>query len=213
MTSRQQNRNISTPLPYLTALMAVIAVSIGSCQLKEGGRSSFEHSTKSQSNEQRWAERIDLPGVPNMHKVSEDLYRGAQPTAEGIKQLEKLGIKTIVNLRFITSDRKLLKGTGLEYEHINTTTLSTDTKDVIRFLKIVTNTERTPIFVHCHRGAERTGVMCAAYRIVVQNWTKEQAIEEMTKGGFTTHTIKKNLLDDIRKMDVDKLNYDTNLSE
>jgi protein tyrosine/serine phosphatase len=108
-------------------------------------------------------------------------------------------------LRFITSDRKLLKGTGLRYEHINTTTLSTDTKDVIRFLKIATNAEQAPAFVHCHCSAERTGIMCAAYRIVVQNWTKEEAIEEMTKGRFTSHTIKKNLLKDIRKMDVDEL--------
>lgn len=198
---------------FLVIFLAGINVSINSCRLGKTGHKSLEYAANNEPRPSKWAERIDLPGVPNLHKVSEDLYRGAQPTTEGMKQLEKLGIKTIVNLRFITSDRKLLKGTGLEYEHINTTTLTTDTKDVIRFLKIATNPDCTPVFVHCHRGVDRTGVMCAAYRIIVQNWTKEQAIKEMTKGGFTTRTIKKNLLNDIRKMDIDKLNYDINLSE
>ena len=213
MTSKHQNRKKSTLLPYLAMLLAGISISIGSCRLGETGRDSVEYSAKSGPRPNKWARRIDLPGLPNLHKVSEDLYRGAQPTAEGMKQLEKLGVKTIVNLRFLTSDRKMLKDTGLEYEHINTTTFSTDTKDVIRFLKIVTNAERTPVFVHCHRGVDRTGVMCAAYRIVVQDWTKEEAVEEMTKGGFTTRTIKKNLLNDIRKLDAEKIRRRTGLSE
>lgn len=154
---------------------------------------------------------MDLPGLPNLHKVSDSLYRGAQPTAEGLKQLEKLGIKTVFNLRFLTSDRKKLKGTQLDYEHINTTTFSTETKNVIRFLKIATDPQRTPIFVHCHRGVDRTGVMCAAYRIVVEGWSKEEAIEEMTNGGFTSRPIKKNLLDYLRKMDVEKIQRDAGL--
>lgn len=186
-------------------LLAGMTVSIGSCQLGEPGRESVRYSSQSGPRPNKWAKRIDLPGVPNLHKVSDGLYRGAQPSAEGMRRLEKLGIKTIVNLRFITSDRKLLKGRQLDYEHINTTTLSTETKDVIRFLKIATNTERTPVFVHCHRGVERTGVMCAAYRIVVEGWSKEEAIEEMTKGGFTSRTIKRNLIGDIRRMDVDRI--------
>ena len=105
-------------------------------------------------------------------------------------------------MRFIISGRDKIKGTGLDYEHINTTTLSTETRDVVRFLKIVTDKDRIPVFVHCHRGAERTGVMCAAYRVVVQGWTKEEAIAEMTEGGFASRTIKKNLLDYIRRINV-----------
>jgi len=47
--------------------------------------------------------------------------------------------------------------------------------------------------------------MCAAYRIVVQNWTKPQAIEEMTDGGFGYHAIWKNLVSIIENMDVEKI--------
>ena len=52
-----------------------------------------------------WARPVSLSGVPNLHKVSDDLYRGAQPTAEGVENLRKMGIKTIVNLRRLHSDR------------------------------------------------------------------------------------------------------------
>lgn len=192
-----------------TILVVVIALLASACRVRESRpESEMKHTVNS-----KWAQRIELPGVPNLHKVSEDLYRGAQPSTDGMKQLEKLGVKTLVNLRFILSDRDRIKGTGLDYEHINTTTLSTETKDVVRFLKIVTDASRTPVFVHCHRGVERTGIMCAAYRIIVQDWNKDEAIEEMTKGGFTSRAIRKNLIDYIRKMDIDKIERRTGLRE
>lgn len=156
------------------------------------------------NNEKKWAERLDLSGVPNLYKVSENLYRGAQPSAEGMRQLETLGIKTVVNLRFILSDRGKIKGTGLDYEHINMTTLYVKTSDVVRFLKIVTDRTRAPVFVHCHYGIDRAGTMCAIYRILVQGWSKDEAIEEMTKGSFAFRSVQKNLVNYIHKLDVDR---------
>lgn len=211
MTAKNQKKAAVKRRFRLLVLLAGIAVSVASCQLSEREPPSVSSSPDSRLAEHKWAERMDLPGLPNLHKVSDGLYRGAQPTAEGMKQLDKFGIKTVVNLRFLISDRRMLKGTQLDYEHINTTTFTTETKDVIRFLKIATDQERTPVFVHCHRGVERTGVMCAAYRIVVQGWSKQEAIEEMTKGGFTSRPIKKNLLDYLRKMDVDRITRDAGL--
>lgn len=196
-------------MPYRYAIFFVVVLSVCGCRVLES-RPEFE--TK-QAIKSEWAQAIELPGVPNLHKVSEDLYRGAQPSADGFRQLEELGIRTVVNLRFIISDRDRIKGTALDYEHISTTTLSTETKDVVRFLKIVTDKDRIPVFVHCHRGAERTGVMCAAYRIIVEGWTKEEAIEEMTEGGFTSHTIKNNLLDYIHRMDAIEIKRRSELNE
>jgi protein tyrosine phosphatase (PTP) superfamily phosphohydrolase (DUF442 family) len=158
-----------------------------------------------QASGRKWAEPLDLPGLPNLHKVSDELYRGAQPSAEGAKQLEKLGVKTVVNLRFLLSDRSKLKGTTLGYEHINVVTFHPETGDVVRFLRIVTDPSRTPVFVHCQRGADRTGMMCAVYRIAVQGWSKDEAIEEMTKGGFGHNPIWKNLVTFIRKLDIEQI--------
>jgi protein tyrosine/serine phosphatase len=143
--------------------------------------------------------------VPNFHKVSDSLYRGAQPTKEGFRQLKKSGIKTVVNLRSIHSDHDKIKDVNLNYERIPMTTWRPEEKDVVRFLKIAADPNLAPVFVHCQRGADRTGMMCAIYRIAVQNWTKDEAIEEMTKGGFGFYSMWQNLIDYIRKLDVEKI--------
>lgn len=161
----------------------------------------------------KWAQRLELPGLPNLHKVSDDLYRGAQPTAEGMKQLEKLGVKTVVNLRSFHADRQQLEGTELAYEQIPATALNIEAEDVVRFVQIVTDANRTPVFVHCRHGSDRTGTMCAAYRIVTQGWSKDEAVEEMTKGGFGFHSIWRNLIEYVRKLDIEQIERKAGLNE
>jgi protein tyrosine phosphatase (PTP) superfamily phosphohydrolase (DUF442 family) len=165
---------------------------------------SHERDTEAAlASERQWAQQLEVPGVENLHKVSERLYRGAQPTKEGMQQLKELGIKTIVNLRSFHSDRGEIGDTGLSYEHIYMKTWHAEDEEVVRFLKIVTDGERTPAFVHCQRGADRTGTMCAIYRVAVQNWRRDEAIEEMTKGGFGFYTKWQNLIDYIRELDLE----------
>lgn len=155
--------------------------------------------------ERPWAHRLEVPGLPNLHKVSDELYRGAQPSANGIRKLKKLGIKTVVNLRSFHSDRDEIGDTGLAYEHIYMKTWHPEDKEVVRFLQIVTDKARTPVFVHCKRGADRTGTMCAIYRIAVQGWSKPEAIEEMTKGGFGFYSGWQNLVNYVLKLDIDEI--------
>ena len=155
--------------------------------------------------ERSWAHRLEVPGVANLHKVSEELYRGAQPTAEGMRQLKKLGIKTVVNLRSFHSDREEIGDTGLAYEHIYMKTWHPEDKEMVHFLQIVTDQDHMPVFVHCQRGADRTGTMCAIYRIAVQGWSKDEAIEEMTKGGFGFYSGWKNLINYIRELDIEEI--------
>lgn len=160
-----------------------------------------------------WAEAMTLPGVPNLHRVSESLYRGAQPTAQGMEQLHQLGIKTIVNLRSFHSDRDELGTLALAYEHITMKTWHAEDKEVVRFLRIVTDESRTPVFVHCQRGADRTGTLCALYRVVVQGWTKDQAIVEMTQGGFGFYEGWQNLIEYVRHLDIEPIKAQAGLTQ
>jgi protein tyrosine/serine phosphatase len=152
-----------------------------------------------------WAVRIEKPGLPNLYRVSDDLYRGAQPTAEGFRQLKAMGVRTVINLRSLYNDRAEIAGTGLAYEEIPMSPWHAEDEDAVRFLKLVADESRAPFFVHCYYGADRTGMLCAVYRIVIQGWTKEEAIAEMTQGGFGFHVIWENLVDYLRKLDVEKL--------
>jgi tyrosine-protein phosphatase SIW14 len=153
----------------------------------------------------QWATPLHRKGLPNLHQVTPTLYRGAQPTAVGMRQLKAMGIKTVLNLRSFNSDRDKLRDTGLTYEHIYMKAWHPEREDIIRFLQITTDTNRTPVFVHCQHGADRTGLMCAVYRVAVCGWTKDEAIQEMTKGGFRHHAIWTNLVTFIRDLDIDAI--------
>ena len=155
-----------------------------------------------------WAKPIAVEGVPNLHKVSDTLYRSAQPTEAGLANLKKLGIKTIVNLRSFHTEREGTGQAGLAYEHIFMKAWHPEKEEAERFLRIVTDPSRTPVLVHCQHGADRTGTMCALYRIAVQKWTKEEAIREMTDGGYGFHEIWSNLPAWIEKLDVGSLKKD-----
>ncbi|MFH1260278.1 MAG: dual specificity protein phosphatase family protein [Elusimicrobiota bacterium] len=126
----------------------------------------------------------NLEGLENFAKVSETLYRGAQPTALGFAELKKMGVKTVVNLRGFHSDKKLLRGLGFKYVHISFKPWHPEDEDIIKFLKVVTNPDNCPIFIHCQHGADRTGTMVAVYRMYVQGWTYEKALSELPKFGF-----------------------------
>lgn len=155
--------------------------------------------------ERPWAQRLELAGVPNLHKVSDELYRGAEPSAEGMRRLKNFGIKTVVNLRSFHSDRGEIGDTSLAYEHIYMKTWHPEDKEVVRFLQIVSDKAQTPVFVHCKRGSDRTGTMCAIYRVAMQGWSKTEAIEEMTKGGFGFYSGWQNLIHYVLKLDVDEI--------
>ena len=178
--------------PILTLCVLLASIALGRPEL------STNRSTA-------WAQPLRIEGVPNLHILSTNLYRSAQPSRRGMKNLENLGIKTVINLRSFNSDRSELKGTKLQRAHIYMKAWHPEDKEVLTFLRIATDANRTPVLVHCQHGADRTGTMCAVYRIVVQGWTKEEALREMQDGGYGYHPIWKNLPPWIEKLDVDSI--------
>jgi protein tyrosine/serine phosphatase len=64
---------------------------------------------------------------------------------------------------------------------------------VIQALRILADRSNRPILVHCQHGADRTGVILALYRVVVQGWTKEDALREMNDGGYHHSSFFSNL--------------------
>jgi protein tyrosine phosphatase (PTP) superfamily phosphohydrolase (DUF442 family) len=191
-----------TLLPALIAVAVVGAMFLPSILWPTG-------SPAGGGDRSRWARPITKPGLPNLHQVSDVLYRGAKPTREGVQELARMGVKTIVNLEHPGIDPEPVKddvgGTTIEPVCIGCTPWHPEEKDVIRFLKVATDTSKQPLFVHCCHGSDRTGMMCAMYRIIVQGWTKDQAIAEMTEGGFNFHGMWQDIIYYIRALDVQKL--------
>ena len=152
------------------------------------------------------AEKITLPDskLNNMYCIDKGVYRSEQPGNKDFKALEAFGIKEVLNLRRLHSDDDEAEGTSLKLHRLKANAHSISEKQVIEALKIIKN-RQGPILIHCRHGSDRTGAVLAMYRIVFQGYTKEQAIEEMKKGGFGFHGIYTNIVRLIEKADVDKI--------
>jgi protein tyrosine phosphatase (PTP) superfamily phosphohydrolase (DUF442 family) len=151
----------------------------------------------------QWARPIQSDEIPNFHQVSRDLYRGGQPSVQGFAELKARGVKTVVNLRRTCSDAPDLAGTGMDYVEIPCKAWDAHQRQqAAEFLKIVTDRKRTPVFVHCDFGGDRTGMMVAVYRLCVSGWTKEQALEEMRDDQFEFHEIWDDMVQFVTDLDV-----------
>src|SRR5215469_2691519 len=160
-----------------------------------------------------WATKLDRKGLSNFYEVSTNLYRGAQPSAQGMKELKGMGIRTVVDLRSFHSDNSLVARGDLKLARLHMEPWHASDKDVVQFLKIVTDTNNLPVFVHCQRGADRTGMLCAVYRVVVCGWTKDAAIQEMKQGGFAFNPTWRNLVNYVERLDVDTLKKRAGLAD
>lgn len=138
------------------------------------------------ANEEQAAVKIENATVENFYRVSDELYRSGQPSADQMKELERFGIKTVLNLRQYNSDDKEAKGTAPQLFHVKMNAGRIYDKDVIEALTIIRDAPK-PVLIHCWHGSDRTGVIVAMYRIVFQNWTKEAAIAELKQPQFGHH--------------------------
>lgn len=152
-----------------------------------------------------WAMPRYIEGVPNLHcLVPNWLYRSAQPTGDGITNLQsQLGINTIINLRALHPDPEAPPGIVNVNREMNAWHI--ETEDVVTVLKAVTGQFRAPYLIHCLHGADRTGVMCAMYRVVVEGWSREEALDELRNGGFGYHSMFKNIPEYLLTVDVEEI--------
>lgn len=164
----------------------------------DGCTSSID-SSDAGARPDKWAKPVACAGVPNLYKINDSLYRSAQPTAEGMTNLVALGIKTVVNLRDFHSDDDEIGSLPLKAKRIEIFTANMKEEYVDEFLSIAADTDAAPVLVHCQHGADRTGTMCAMYRIIHEGWSADDAIDEMENGGYGYHSIWVNLPRFIRK--------------
>lgn len=149
-----------------------------------------------------WAQPVDLGGVPDMYQISPLLFRSAQPTAAGMQALDELGIRTVINLCGYHDDSRLLAGTRLREVRIPIGLREIGDAEIVAVLRKLRRAKEGPFLIHCRGGADQTGLVAAMYRIVVQGWDKERAIEEMTRGGFDRHGVRRSIVRYIRHVDV-----------
>jgi len=135
-------------------------------------------------------QKLDIPGLPNAGKINDHLYRGAQPREQGLDELKKLGITTVVDLRGedpqkIDWERKELESLGIRFVNIPVSGWSPPTNEqVAQFLALFRDNPEQKVFVHCRFGNDRTGVLVATYRMAIEKLPPDQALHEMYFFGF-----------------------------
>jgi protein tyrosine phosphatase (PTP) superfamily phosphohydrolase (DUF442 family) len=145
----------------------------------------------------------EQPGIGNFGQVNDRLLRGSQPTKEGIDTLKKLGVRIIVSFRQedeegAESERALVERRGMRFVGIPISGLGAPSHEqVAEFFDVFKQNPETKVFVHCRRGAERTGTMIAAYRIAFEGWIPERALEEMKSFHFA-HSLYPQLVSFVR---------------
>jgi tyrosine-protein phosphatase SIW14 len=135
-------------------------------------------------------EKLRITGIPNAGKISEVLYRGAQPREVGLSELKILGINIIVDLRGedrekVDWERRRAEALGMRFVQIPVSGWSPPSDEqLVQFLSLLRDNPGHKIFVHCRFGDDRTGVFTAVYRMAIEKWSAEQAIKEMYFFGF-----------------------------
>jgi protein tyrosine/serine phosphatase len=138
--------------------------------------------------------------LPNFHQVHPFLYRGGEPTKEGLKKIKEMGVTTIFDLRNpgekAYDEKESAKELGLHYVSMPMNSKAPTPKQIKRMMdeidrakdKVADANAGAPpgaVFVHCAHGSDRTGCMIGIWRVKRDGYDYDTAYQEMRKYWFT----------------------------
>ena len=97
------------------------------------------------------------------------------------------GVKTVIDLQQDGENREqgLVESAGMKFFRIGLSDSSWPSPEkAAQFLKIVNDPANQPVFIHCHGGRHRAGVMTAIYRMTHDGWNADRAYTEMKQYDF-----------------------------
>ena len=126
----------------------------------------------------------------NFGQVNDHVFRGAQPSDAGFAELAKLGVNTVIDLRESggrsVSEQKTVEAAGMKYMAFPLNGYGAPSNDtVLKLLSLLDDKSSGPVFVHCRRGADRTGTILACYRIAHDHWENAKALAEAKTFGMS----------------------------
>jgi tyrosine-protein phosphatase SIW14 len=130
--------------------------------------------------------RERVKGVANFGRVTATYFRGGEVTQEGLKNLARLGVRTVIDLREEADEKEEedCKQLGITYYNFPMTTEETPDQTKIEKIVQLISEASSPVYVHCSGGKHRTGTVCAYFRIKRQGRSAEKAWQEQQAYGF-----------------------------
>lgn len=137
--------------------------------------------------------------IANFRVVRPGLYRGGHPSAEGLDYLQRLGVKTIVDLEIedlieafpweISHEIARAKARGMTVVRFPMSAF--ERAESRRFDQAIEGAllalRRAPgdaVYVHCKHGQDRTGLVIGLERVEGEGWSPGDAYDEMLRFGF-----------------------------
>lgn len=123
-------------------------------------------------------------------EVAPGIYSGDAPrSVADYRQLQSLGIKTVVELRrfmprAIAREQGLVATYGMAYQRIPVGFRPTRDCSPEQVLQVLTDLRRQPVYMHCNLGQDRTGLIIALYRVRYLGWGRETAFAAMKRDEF-----------------------------
>ena len=140
-----------------------------------------------------WGQQLSQ--ADNFYQISETVFRSEQPDANLLPLLNQHGIDRVINLRTRNPDKNIFQSRTQTLRHIPIHTWALDREDLLLVMQDIQQAKQKQqqVLLHCYHGSDRTGASVAMYRIIFQNWSKEDALNEMKYGGYGFHPIWRNI--------------------
>ena len=131
-----------------------------------------------------------IPGISTFAQVDTTIACGGTTSHAAIREIHKMGFKSVINLRLATEEGAdveeegtLVRSLGMHYVHLPFNAQSPDSKLIDNFMAAVTASANTPAYVHCAAGG-RAAALWMIKRVKADMWSEERALTEANALGL-----------------------------
>jgi tyrosine-protein phosphatase SIW14 len=125
---------------------------------------------------------LNIKGIENGWLVDEKVWRGAQPDDAAWLLLAAAGCRSVIDLNnsgaVIEPQRTLVSAAGMLYVSLDWSGILPPSLAKVDDALLAIDAGPNPTFVHCQHGSDRTGTLCACWRIHNDKWSFDQAMQE-----------------------------------
>lgn len=123
----------------------------------------------------------------NLNQISPEMWRANQPSPKKVAEYaEKLGIRTILNLRgtstkgYYLLEKEACEAAGITLVDFQVFSRDTPTKEALLAARDLFDSIEYPALMHCKSGADRAGLMSVLYKLLREKVPFSEAVEQLS---------------------------------
>lgn len=122
----------------------------------------------------------------NRHQLAPGVWRSAQPLPHQIRQMQRQGVRTIVNLRGVTKtathviEKDACARAGITMIDLPLKSRGAPSREMLRAIADLFDTAQRPMVLHCKSGADRAGLASALYLHLKQGTEMDAARKQLS---------------------------------